>query len=168
MNARLILFSLIAGIALIFTSCDTDNNEGVIPLPSVTQAFQEKYPDARDVFFNVDGIYFVVDFKNNNVSTTAWFTDQGVWVMDKAYLPFQQLPTEVITAFKASNYSQWPVDDSYVINHIDSAVIYKIEVESGDNEVDLYYSVSGELLKVVEDDPNGDSPDNIPQEVTDL
>ena len=170
MNVRLILFFLIAGIALVFTGCDRhdDDHEGIIPLPPVAKAFKEKYPDARDAFFNIDGSYYVVDFKDKNVPITAWFTDQGVWTMDKADIPFQQLPTEVIATFNKSAYAKWTVDDSYMINHVDMAVIYKIEAESGDSEVDLYYSASGELIKAIDDDRNDDSPTNIPKEITEL
>lgn len=170
MKTRLILFSLIAGIALIFTGCDNnnDNNEGVIPLPPVAKAFQEKYPNAKDAVFDIDGSYYVVDFKNNNIPTTAWFTDQGVWTMDKVNIPFQQLPAAVILAFNASPYAMSTVDDSYIINHVDMDVIYKIEVQSGDIEVDLYYSESGELIKAVDDNTDNDSPLNFPEDITDL
>lgn len=170
MNVRLFLFSFLAGITLILTGCDRhdDDHEGIIPLPPVAKAFQEKYPNARDAFFDIDGSYYVVDFKNNNVSTTAWFTDQGVWTMDKASVPFSQLPTDVIGAFNQSAYSKWAIDDSYVINLIDMAAIYKIEVEYGDNEADLYYSGSGKLIKTVDDNTNNDSLTNFPKDITAL
>lgn len=170
MNTRLFLFACIAGLALIFSGChkNDDNNEGIIPLPPVYKAFQDKYPDARDAFFDIEGMYYYVDFLNKNVPTTAWFTDQGVWTMDKAKIPFSQLPADVMAAFKEGPYAQLAVDDSYVINHVDMAVIYKIEAGTDDNEMDLYYSVSGELIKAIQNNGNDDSPSNYPKDITDL
>lgn len=50
MNTRLILFTCIAGLTLFFSGCskNDDDHQGIIPLPPVENAFQEKYPDAKN------------------------------------------------------------------------------------------------------------------------
>ena len=85
MNTRLILFTSIAGLTLFFSGCskNDDDHQGIIPLPPVENAFQEKYPDAKNPVFEIEGNYYVVDFNNEGSETTAWFTDQGVWMMEK-------------------------------------------------------------------------------------
>ena len=85
MNTRLILFTCIAGLTLFFSGCskNDDDHQGIIPLPPVENAFQEKYPDAKNPVFEIEGNYYVVDFNNEGSETTAWFTDQGVWMMEK-------------------------------------------------------------------------------------
>lgn len=78
MNTRLILFTCIAGLTLFFSGCskNDDDHQGIIPLPPVENAFQEKYPDAKNPVFEIEGNYYVVDFNNGGSETTAWFTDQ--------------------------------------------------------------------------------------------
>ena len=77
MNTRLILFTCIAGLTLFFSGCskNDDDHQGIIPLPPVENAFQEKYPDAKNPVFEIEGNYYVVDFNNGGSETTAWFTD---------------------------------------------------------------------------------------------
>ena len=79
MNTRLILFTCIAGLTLFFSGCskNDDDHQGIIPLPPVENAFQEKYPDAKNPVFEIEGNYYVVDFNNEGSETTAWFTDQA-------------------------------------------------------------------------------------------
>ena len=164
MNTRLILFTCIAGLTLFFSGCskNDDDHQGIIPLPPVENAFQEKYPDAKNPVFEIEGNYYVVDFNNEGSETTAWFTDQGVWMMEKIDISFAQLPAAVSTAFKQGFYSNWTVDDTYAINRLNMGIVYKIEAEQSNSEVDLYYSQYGNLIKAVDDEIN------IPKEVSNL
>ena len=56
MNTRLILFTCIAGLTLFFSGCskNDDDHQGIIPLPPVENAFQEKYPDAKNPVFEIE------------------------------------------------------------------------------------------------------------------
>ena len=148
MNTRLILFTCIAGLTLFFSGCskNDDDHQGIIPLPPVENAFQEKYPDAKNPVFEIEGNYYVVDFNNEGSETTAWFTDQGVWMMEKIDISFAQ----------------------YAINRLNMGIVYKIEAEQSNSEVDLYYSQYGNLIKAVDDEINNDVPIVIPKEVSNL
>ena len=170
MNTRLILFTCIAGLTLFFSGCskNDDDHQGIIPLPPVENAFQEKYPDAKNPVFEIEGNYYVVDFNNEGSETTAWFMDQGVWMMEKIDISFAQLPAAVSTAFKQGFYSNWTVDDTYAINRLNMGIVYKIEAEQSNSEVDLYYSQYGNLIKAVDDEINNDVPIVIPKEVSNL
>lgn len=140
----------------------------VLSSPPVENAFQEKYPDAKNPVFEIEGNYYVVDFNNEGSETTAWFTDQGVWMMEKIDISFAQLPAAVSTAFKQGFYSNWTVDDTYAINRLNMGIVYKIEAEQSNSEVDLYYSQYGNLIKAVDDEINNDAPIVIPKEVSNL
>ena len=170
MNTRLILFTCIAGLTLFFSGCskNDDDHQGIIPLPPVENAFQEKYPDAKNPVFEIEGNYYVVDFNNEGSETTAWFTDQGVWMMEKIDIFFTQLPAAVSIAFKQGFYSNWTVDDTYAINRLNTGIVYKIEAEQSKSEVDLYNSQYGNLIKAVDDEINNDAPIVIPKEVSNL
>lgn len=168
MNAKTILFTLFAGLAILLAGCDNnddDHKDAIEPTEPVMQAFNKKYPNASNPIFTIEGNYYVAEFTNNGVSTEAWLTEQGKWMMDKADTPFNQLPEAVTAAFDNGLYAGWKVDDSYTINRDSMTVVYKIDAEKGNSDMDLYYSPYGNLIKAVNDEGNEDAPIVIPAEV---
>lgn len=168
MNAKTTLFTVFGGLALLLSACDNnddDHKDAIEPTEPVVQAFDNKYPDASDPIFKIEGNYYVVEFMNNGHRTEAWLTDQGKWMMDKEDTPFNQLPQAVSEAFNNGLYSNWTVDDAYTIHRDSMAVIYKIDVEKGNSDMDLYYSPYGNLIRAVNGKGNEDLPIVIPPEV---
>ncbi|WP_337940888.1 PepSY-like domain-containing protein [Parabacteroides sp.] len=168
MNIRSIFLSLFAVLGLFLASCDNnddDHKNAIEPTEPVMQAFNKKYPNASNPIFTIEGNYYVAEFTNNGVSTEAWLTEQGKWMMDKADTPFNQLPEAVTAAFDNGLYAGWKVDDSYTINRDSMTVVYKIDAEKGNSDMDLYYSPYGNLIKAVNDEGNEDAPIVIPAEV---
>lgn len=47
-------------------------------------------------------------------------------------------------------------------------IVYKIEAEQSNSEIDLYYSQYGNLIKAVDDEINNDAPIVIPKEISNL
>ena len=168
MNAKTTLFTLFAGLAILLPGCDNnddDHKDAIEPTEPVMQAFNKKYPNASNPIFTIEGNYYVAEFTNNGVSTEAWLTEQGKWMMDKADTPFNQLPEAVTAAFDNGLYAGWKVDDSYTINRDSMTVVYKIDAEKGNSDMDLYHSPYGNLIKAVNDEGNEDAPIVIPAEV---
>ena len=168
MNAKTTLFTLFAGLAFLLAGCDNnddDHKDAIEPTEPVMQAFNKKYPNASNPIFTIEGNYYVAEFTNNGVSTEAWLTEQGKWMMDKADTPFNQLPEAVTAAFDNGLYAGWKMDDSYTINRDSMTVVYKIDAEKGNSDMDLYYSPYGYLIKAVNDEGNEDAPIVIPAEV---
>lgn len=168
MNAKTTLFTLFAGLVILLAGCDNnddDHKDAIEPTEPVMQAFNKKYPNASNPIFTIEGNYYVAEFTNNGVSTEAWLTEQGKWMMDKADTPFNQLPEAVTAAFDNGLYAGWKVDDSYTINRDSMTVVYKIDAEKGNSDMALYYSPYGNLIKAVNDEGNEDAPIVIPAEV---
>lgn len=168
MNAKTRLFTIFAVLGFCLAGCDNnddDHKDAIEPTQPVMEAFNKKYPDASNPIFTIEGNYYVAEFTNNGVSTEAWLTEQGKWMMDKADTPFNQLPSDVTAAFDNGLYAGWKVDDSYTINRDSMAVVYKINAEKGNSDMDLYYSQYGNLIKAVNDEGNEDAPIIIPTEV---
>lgn len=168
MNIKSIFLSLFTVLGLFLASCDNnddDHKDAIEPTEPVMQAFNKKYPNASNPIFTIEGNYYVAEFTNNGVSTEAWLTEQGKWMMDKADTPFNQLPEAVTAAFDNGLYAGWKVDDSYTINRDSMTVVYKIDAEKGNSDMDLYYSPYGNLIKAVNDEGNEDAPIVIPAEV---
>ena len=84
MSTRSIILSLFVALGFVLTGCDNndDNHKNAIePTEPVMQAFNKKYPDASNPLFTIEGNYYVAEFTNNGVSTEAWLTEQGKWMI---------------------------------------------------------------------------------------
>lgn len=142
--------ALIALSVCVFQSCDNDND----PTPSyvstaATSAFTSQYPSAADAEWETRNDYLVVDFEQGGVDMEAWYDSDGNWYMTETDIPYSQLPGAVKSAIQASDYATWTVDDVDKIERKDTETIYVVEVEQGNNDVDLYYTADGVLVKTV-------------------
>jgi hypothetical protein len=165
--AAMSLFDLFA-----FSSCEELMN--MLPQPNVDtaveEAFNEKYPTAYNVVWRVENGYNVADFMLGGATTRAayddlngsdrmaeaWFTTQGVWRMTETDIRYADLPDAVKTAFEASEYAEWRVDDVDRLDNPETETLYVIDVENAGTERDLYYSADGILIKnIVDDLPGG-------------
>lgn len=154
--------------ALAFGGCEKNDGAGGSVSTRAREALSEKYPGAVDVSWEMKGMYAVADFLLNAVPNTAWFDNGGTWYMTETDLPFTALPQAVRDAFLGGEYGTWEVDDVDRIERGGAETVYVIEAESGEREVDLYYSPEGVLVKTVADgDPDYDYGDFIPDAVGD-
>ena len=85
----------------------------------------ERYPDAVNVKWTSKNGYDVAKF--NRVATrsanagydfSVWFNRSGQWCMTESEISYNELPEAVKTAFQASEYADWKVDD------IESSVVF--------------------------------------------
>lgn len=150
------LFGLCVLAALV--SCSDD--DGLTPVSQQVQnALINKYPKAINVLWSSRSGYMVADFKDPMaddvlVDCQAWFGGQGKWYMSEVDIPYSALPPAVKTAFEASEYADWYIDDIDMVERESAATLYVIEVEapnSSEAEVDLYYTEDGTLVKSVMD-----------------
>lgn len=151
---KTILLLAVAG-ALALQSCE-NNKKGVNVNAEVKEAFTAKYPGAKDVRWITRNTYSIAEFKDNGTNASAWFDGSGTWYMTETDIPYAALPQTVQTAFKASEYGAWRVDDVDMIEREGAETVYVIEVEQGASEADLYYTPDGVLVKTLFDTDNDD------------
>lgn len=150
-------FALLALGSISLQSCGDDDNHKNPDLPvALQQAFSEKYPAATRIEWKIKGSYYEAEFIQNNAQSSAWFTPEGEWHMTETDLHYDALPAEVKTDFENSKYAQWRVDDVDQLERKGSEVIYILDIESGKQEMDLYYSKDGVLIKAVNDTDSDD------------
>ena len=138
--------------ALVFTACDDDDNRLQVP-EAVQGAFTQKYGNETRVEWDMEKQYAVAEFWKDNREHDAWFTMDGAWLMTEVDYGRQiaDLPQSVQDGFNASQYAQWTIDDIDKIERNNYEDVYKIEVEQGKQEMDLYFDVTGNLFKEVAD-----------------
>lgn len=156
---KTILFFALAGIFLL-SGCDDDDNS-----PNITseaqKAFSTKYPSATNISWENKNAYLIADFQNNAYSSSAWFDHSGRWYMTETDMTWAQLPEAVKTTFNTTEYAQWQLDDVDMLERNDAETLYIIEVEKGEQELDLYFSDAGIFIKAVTDGDN-DHADLLP------
>lgn len=152
-----------------FVSCDDDDDK-FAPESVVTKAFDSKYPDARQVSWENEAGYAKAEFHTGSYEAEAWFDPQGNWMLTETDLPYEALPQALKSSFEASQYAQWKVDDADMLERPDAGTIYVLDVENGEQEVDLHYTEEGILIREAADsgDNNGHRPSVTPSAIKEL
>ena len=164
---KTVLFILGLIFSLPFVACSNDDDH-YKPEEPVTRAFEQKYPGITPKEWERKGNYVVAEFYENGVEKEAWFDNTGNWYMTESDIRFSALPEAIKTAFAAGEYAQWHVDDVDMLERAGMETVYVIEVEQGKQEVDLYYTENGTLVKTVVGDDGSHVPSaGLPQAVTD-
>ncbi|WP_018109452.1 PepSY-like domain-containing protein [Bacteroides propionicifaciens] len=165
MNFKILL---LAGslLSISLWSCnDDDENDSAKHIPEpVKIALTQKYPDAKKVEWETKREYHVAEFYQNKNEVSAWFDGSGVWLMSQTDLQFTALLIAIQNDFKAGAYKSWVVEDVDMLERKDFDVVYILEAELGKEEVDLYYSAEGILVKAIKDKDN-QGGNNTPQAI---
>jgi Protein of unknown function (DUF2874). len=145
------LFMLLFAFAAIsFVACDDDDN--YLPETSVVNAFNSKYPQVKKVSWERKADYQVAEFVLDRRETEAWFDGMGNWFMTETDIRFEELPLAIQEKHVLGEYANWRVDDVDKIERYNTEVIYVVEVEKGEQDVELIYAADGTLIKVITDD----------------
>lgn len=126
-------------------SCD---NEGVYlpPNQDIINALQQLYPGVQNIEWNQKGVYYVADCWVKGNELDVWFDINANWIMTEMEVYLGQVPTAVSDAFEDSNYSSWDIDNLTELTFPQKTKEFVFEIQQGDRERALYYSVYGELL----------------------
>lgn len=180
MKKNWILFLFFAAATILtFSSCsDDDNNDAPenthLVSKEVQDAFHAKYPQAKDIEWELKGNCAIVDFDWDGKEHSAWFNpSSSAWYMTETDIRYENLPESVLAAYKAGEYADWRVDDVDMLTREGMETLYIIEVEKGEAEVDLFYSPTGILVKTVvdtgqENDYDGFLPQTDVKDITDF
>ncbi len=156
---------------LTLQSCDDDDDNRINVPQELQNAFDALYRNVQRLEWETEGNYYVAEFWMDNLEKSAWFDRQYQWVMTETDLPYQQLPQAVRSAYEASQYASWRVDDTDMVERKQAETVYVIEAEQGNSEVNLHYTADGILVKEYADGtgrPQGGSdylPSPLPDKV---
>lgn len=182
MKRNLFAITLLVLSMLLLVACNQDSGlKHSEPNTKSINSLTALYPSATDVTWRVKGQYDIASFKlpasaprqagtsqgDNEIDMEAWFVSQdGSWRMSKeSEMDFDQLPEAVQKAFKQSIYAEWKVDDVVRLEREGAETLYVIEVEQGNQEMHLFYSVDGILVRAeadLDDDYEGQIVGSVP------
>ncbi len=179
MTTNKTLLSAFALLALIFTSCTVDGKDSTDPKPEietdflpnadVLRAFDIKFPNARNTVWTTNNSYYVADFTENGSTVNAWFDQKSTWYLTKSSVSSSSLPKDVSATFSKSSYATWNVSTTNILERKDMGSIYVVGASNDVEDVNLYYSKYGDLIKAVGNAKTYvDKPVTVPAEVSTL
>ncbi len=151
MNWKYVLLSLI--IVLGLGACDNDDDK-YTPDESVRTAFGKMFPDVVKVEWEHKLGYAVAEFKDNGKEKDAWFSLDGTWMLTETEVRVADIPVAITQDIADGQYAGWKIKDADYLERKDMEAIYVIEIEKGEEELDLYYSPEGKLLKAIAEGGN--------------
>lgn len=114
----------------------------------VTNAFQEKYPEAKSVEWRDKLSSFTASFQLDSTTYVAQFSNKGEWENTEEAIDESELPEEVNAGFDKSKYADWNITRVTKIELPGDEFQYRIEVAKGDiKKRNLYFNSEGRLLK---------------------
>ncbi|MFT3701427.1 MAG: PepSY-like domain-containing protein [Agriterribacter sp.] len=114
----------------------------------VTNAFSEKYADAKNVEWKDKLSYFAAAFEWKGDKYEAHFNKKGEWQSTEKELQVSDLPSTVKDGFDKSKYADWETKSVYRIDLPEDQVNYRIHVaKSTVQKKILLFNAEGKLLK---------------------
>ena len=175
----------IGAAMFLLAACGNDDetpNNGIDNLPSaVSSAFKKQFPDATNIKWAEKDNYFVASFDlkaksraeaANTPKNEAWYTQEGKCNLSELELSPAELEAgyaKIFAAWKATTYfaDGYTIDDIDLLQRTENTDdrIVKIEVEKGELERSLYFTLEGKLVKDVPGDDDSDDNMPCPQEI---
>ncbi len=146
MLKRILCAALVAVAVVSCTPNEINTNK------NVQQVFDSMFPDAKDLEWDYEGMYHVADFRLDLQDVNAWFNQEADWIMTEYDMKYSSLPQAVKNAFEASEWANWRDKDVEKIERPGLSLLYIIEAEMGESDIELRFGADGELLEVIEGD----------------
>lgn len=130
-----------------FTAIQVGKAQDLLPsqVPSaVINAFNRTFPDARDVEWEKESVFYQVEFEINRLDNDVWMDETGKIVRHKQEIEPGSLPAPVVEAIK-KKHGNARIDDVDKITE-GSQVRYKIEVDTNMGDVEFYMDETGRVL----------------------
>ena len=128
----------------------TDGNGDNEHRPSVTpsaikELISEMYPGATILEIDTETKGIEVDILHENIHKEVWLDTQNKWLYTEWEIRSSQVPDIVMTAFKASAYASYQIDDIHVIQKAEG-LSYEFELEQGDRDITILFNEEGILV----------------------
>ncbi len=122
-----------------------DIRQGEVP-SLILNNFKKKFPKAKDIEWEYKKNNYNVEFEIGLFSEfEAWYDKSGKLIKYSEEISERKLP-KIIQKNIKKNYTTYKIDDIEKVTE-NKQVIYHIELEKGNDEIDLKYLENGKLIK---------------------
>lgn len=132
---------MLAFLPIAFGACAATIDQQEIP-SVVINAVMTKYPDAKDLDWEVKKGVYEVEFDLGKDDYEVWINAEGTILKVEQEIKNTQLPAVILSKLKA-DYKDFELDDTKRIE-IGKAVYYEIELDGTFGDQTVVYSASGE------------------------
>lgn len=154
MKTNFLIIILLLATGMVVISCK--NNNKYRPDAIIITAFNNQFPQAKQIEWEPKQGYQVAEFHDNGTESKAWFDNKGKWMMTESNLKYSALPQPIRNDFEKSTYYSWKKNDIDKVERLGMSPVYVIGVEKEEQDTDLYYSEDGTLIKTINDVKKGD------------
>ena len=112
---------------------------------SLHSTFSANYPNATNVEWENKYGYYVADFYDGH-EASAWFTQEGKWVLTSWEVHFNTLPAPVKNTIHATYPGRVDDDDTEYVEEATGATYYLIDIEN--SEIDVKIRADGQILEL--------------------
>ena len=124
---------------------DKNPGNGQMLDSAIADFIAEKYNGAVILEFDYDDGWLEVEIIHENREKDLYFNGAGKWIRTEWDIRYNELPETVKTAITASEWAAYSIDDiEYVQTPAEE--YYRIELESGKQEITLKITESGNIL----------------------
>lgn len=129
---------------------------GFCPIDSPTQ-FQDSllkyYPKAKNVDWSQSWNFYIATFNNQKgFENKVWMNNQAKWVMSVVDLQtVDYLPSKVYNMFMFSKYSQWTVNNVYMILFPNASTIYAmiLNMDNSSTTYQVFFAGNGKIINSI-------------------
>ena len=114
----------------------------------VTEAFKEKYPNAKMVTWKDNLSNYEADFTDASHKFEVKFNSKGEWLETARKIEFDELNDDIKDGFKKSKYTDWQIRGVKEIVAFEKPTLYRILVRKNDLEKKyLFFDKKGQLKR---------------------
>ena len=141
-----VVYSMMTCIVKEVTDGNGDNEHRPSVTPSaIKELISEMYPGATILEIDTEAKGTEVDILHENIHKEVWLDTQNKWLYTEWEIRSSQVPDIVMTAFKASAYASYQIDDIHVIQKAEG-LSYEFELEQGDRDITILFNEEGILV----------------------
>ncbi|MFM1876857.1 MAG: hypothetical protein RL266_2594 [Bacteroidota bacterium] len=111
---------------------------------SVKKSFAQKYPDIKEVIWQMVDGNFEGQFKKDAGEFTAIYTVEGNWLETEEKLRLRDLPTEVSSSVK-ENYGGYTISSAVKVESASTISFHKLELKKGSGVLELRIFSDGKM-----------------------
>lgn len=153
-TVNILILTILSTVAI---SCNSDM---YVPSDAIKSTFKSMYPKAKFVDWEFEAGYVNAEFSDDGKRKDAWFDTDANYLMTETDIKTSKVPAAIKATLSKGEYAKWRIDDVDYLEFATAAPMYVLDIENGDQDVDLYFSPDGELLEVRKDD---DLPHHLPK-----
>ena len=120
-----------------------ENRPSTVP-SSIREAVLSLYPGATIFEIDTDRNGTEVDIWHDNLHKEVRFDTNDQWLYTEWDIRRTEIPSVVLSAFNASEYASYRIDDTNVIQKADG-IYYEFELERGERDIILLFDEAGNI-----------------------